>query len=275
MEYEPAELIGRKLTDLIAPANLELFAAYLQRIREQETDSGLLQIFTKSGADRIWQYHNSRYEEAAKEPYVLGHAQDVTALKQAEARLRNLSVTDSLTGLHNQRGFFALAKQHLKVARRDRQPFSIIYADMDGLKQVNDTHGHLVGSQAIQKIAGILKNSFRAADVIARLGGDEFAVLVADTSAENIDVPLSHLREHLKRFNAQSSHPFELSLSVGSVSVGPDNESLLEDLLIKADQAMYENKKRKQQPAAETSEQLDDQSGVQRDPADARLQKAS
>jgi len=245
LEYEPSELIGRKVSELIDPQHHELFAAYLERIREQSTETGLLQILTKSGEVRTWQYQNSRYEETGRETYVLGHAQDVTALKVAEARLRSLTVTDNLTGLHNQRGFFTLAKQHLKLSRRDRQPFSIIYADMDGLKQVNDTYGHLAGSQALQRIALILKNSFRAADVIARLGGDEFAILVVDMAAENIQIPISHLQTHLRRYNARRSHPFELSLSVGAVCVDPDSDATLEELLTKADQAMYEDKKSK------------------------------
>lgn len=247
LEYEPQQMIGRNMREFVAPAYRHLFDEYLARISKQTTDNGLVKVVTKSGIELIWQYHNSRQDAPGHEPCVLGHAQDVTEMKLDEARLRSLSVTDDLTGLHNQRGFIALARQHLRVARREGRTFSIIYADMDGLKHINDTYGHPIGSQAIKRIAGILRNSFRAADVIARLGGDEFAILVADTSAENIGVPLRHLQDHLRRYNAKGFHPYELSLSVGTVCVQPDGDSSLEDLLTRADQAMYENKRLKKQ----------------------------
>lgn len=247
LEYLPQEMVGRNMREFVAPAQRHLFDLYLERIRQQATDNGLVKVVSRSGVEFIWQYHNSRQEAPGKEAYILGHAQDVTEMKLDEARLRNLSLTDDLTGLNNQRGFIALAKQHLKAARREGQSFSIIYADMDGLKQINDTYGHPVGSQAIKRIAGIMRNSFRASDVIARLGGDEFAILVANTSAENIGIPLSHLRDHLRRYNAKGFHPYELSLSVGTVCVQPDSDSSLEDLMARADQAMYENKKHKKQ----------------------------
>ncbi len=98
----------------------------------------MFHIVTRSGVERVWQYHNLRYEEAGQEPYIIGYAQDVTELKQAEAANRNLSMTDELTGLYNRRGFLVLSEQQQKIARRMNSPFSLVYADMDGLKQIND-----------------------------------------------------------------------------------------------------------------------------------------
>jgi diguanylate cyclase (GGDEF)-like protein/PAS domain S-box-containing protein len=247
--YQPEEMVGRNLSEFVAPSHRHLFNLYLERIRQQSTDSGLLRIVTKSGAERIWQYDNFRYEEAGQEPYVLGHAQDVTELKEAEVTMRNLSLTDELTGLYNQRGFLALAEQQLRAARRTGQIFSLLYADMDGLKQINDTYGHQEGSQALQQLAEILRRSFRGADTIARLGGDEFAILMADTTPSCIEIPLTRLQELLLHYNTQKLHPYQLSLSVGSVCVNPVDGCSIADLLREADQAMYENKKRKRQSA--------------------------
>lgn len=256
--YQPHEMIGRNLNDFIAPAQQHLFEHYLERIKNRPTDSGLLHIVTKSGAERVWQYDNLRYEEAGQEPYVLGHAQDVTGLKDAEAALRNLSLRDELTGLYNRRGFFALADQHLKTARRTGQTFALVYADIDGLKQINDTYGHQEGSQAIQRLASILAKSFRESDIVARVGGDEFTILVADTTADNVQVPLALLQENMRRCNAQELRGYTLSLSVGAVCVEHDNDASVEDLLVKADQAMYENKRRKRQSALETAAHCED-----------------
>jgi diguanylate cyclase (GGDEF)-like protein len=97
-------------------------------------------------------------------------------LEQAQEALRNLTLTDPMTGLYNYRGFYTLAEQAMKVARRSKQKSLLVYADMDGLKQINDTQGHDAGSLAIQKIADIIRSSFRDCDIVARIGGDEFLV---------------------------------------------------------------------------------------------------
>ncbi|MFN2452721.1 MAG: diguanylate cyclase [Pyrinomonadaceae bacterium] len=245
LDYQPYEMVGRNLREFVAASQRHLFDSYLERITRQPTDSGLLCILTKSGDERIWQYHNFRYEETGTEAYVIGHAQDVTKIKRSEATLRNLSLTDELTGLSNQRGFLTLAGQHRKTARRMQESFSLVYADMDGLKQINDTHGHHAGSQAIQQLAEILRKSFRESDVIARIGGDEFTILAPNTTSVTIEVPLARLQENLQRYNAQGLHPYQLSASVGAACVAPDDCSAIETLLTKADQAMYENKNRK------------------------------
>jgi diguanylate cyclase (GGDEF)-like protein/PAS domain S-box-containing protein len=247
--YRPDEMVGRNLREFVASSHRHLFDLYLERIGRESTDSGLLHIVTKAGAERIWQYNNLRYEEAGDEPYVLGHAQDVTELKQAEVTMRNLSLTDELTGLYNQRGFHVLAEQQVRAAQRTGQVYSLLYADMDGLKQINDTYGHQEGSQALQHLAEILKRSFRSTDTIARLGGDEFAILMADTTPSSVEIPLARLDELLLYYNLREFHDYQLSLSIGVVSANPVDGCSIADLLLKADQAMYENKKHKRPPA--------------------------
>lgn len=179
--------------------------------------------------------------------HVKGLNQALAELRQAEAEIRNLSITDDLTGLYNRRGFFTLTEQQLKMARRTKNPFSLIYADMDGLKQINDTYGHSCGSEALRQIAEILKKSFRESDIIARLGGDEFTVCIPDTVDCNLSLPLARLEENLNEYNAHRSHDYKLLLSVGTVCFNPDEEATIEDLLVKADRAMYRNKKQKRQ----------------------------
>jgi diguanylate cyclase (GGDEF)-like protein/PAS domain S-box-containing protein len=245
--YQPDEMVGRNLSEFVAPFHRYLFNLYLERIGQQSTDTGLLHIVSKSGVERIWQYDNLRYEGAGHEPYVLGHAQDVTELKEAEATMRNLSLRDELTGLYNQRGFLALAEQQLRTAGQTGQIFSLLYADMDGLKQINDTYGHQEGSRALQQLAEILRRSFRGADIIARIGGDEFALLMAETTPGSIEIPLARLQELLLRYNLQESHNYQLSLSIGSITVNPVDGYSIAELLTKADQEMYENKKRNRQ----------------------------
>jgi len=165
--------------------------------------------------------------------------------KRAEEALRNLTMTDELTGLYNHRGFLTLAEHHAKTARRSGQGSLLVYADMDGLKQINDTFGHTEGSAAIAKIAQILRQTFRDSDIVARLGGDEFAVLAPDVCLDTILKLTNRLRENLRIYNEQGSQLYQLSLSVGAVSVDYRNNVTIEQLISRADEAMYHDKRRK------------------------------
>jgi diguanylate cyclase (GGDEF)-like protein/PAS domain S-box-containing protein len=272
--YQPDEMVGRNLGDFVAPSHRHLFSQYLERIKQHVTDSGLLRIITRAGDERIWQYHNLLHEEVGQKPFVIGHAQDITRLKQTEAELRHLSLADDLTGLYNRRGFFALTEQHQKSARRTMQAFSLVYADIDDLKQINDTYGHQAGSQAIQQLAELLNKSFREADIIARLGGDEFAILVVDTTPSSIEIPLARLQQLLLHYNMQELHPYQLSLSVGAVCVNPQDECSIADLLMKADEAMYENKRHKRQPALSGRARRKEQIGLASQTPKLRLLRA-
>src|SRR5438309_370088 len=86
--YEPHQGLGKKLSLFLAPTMRPLFGAYLERIRSQPTDSGLMHVITKHGQERVWAYHNIRYEEPGQPPYVLGYAQDITERVQREEELK-------------------------------------------------------------------------------------------------------------------------------------------------------------------------------------------
>jgi two-component system cell cycle response regulator len=167
--------------------------------------------------------------------------------QQAEAALRNLTLTDDLTGLYNHRGFFNLAEHHLKTARRARQSSLLIYADLDGLKQINDTFGHTEGSLAITRTAEVLKQSFRSSDIVSRLGGDEFAILVANVPSGEKDVLLNRLQENLRVETDKSTRGYALSLSVGDVWVAHDSNLSVEQLIVAADTSMYDRKRIRKQ----------------------------
>jgi diguanylate cyclase (GGDEF)-like protein len=174
----------------------------------------------------------------------------VRQLELAEAELRNLSLTDDLTGLCNRRGFFVHAEQYLKTARSRRlgKHFLLFYADMDGLKQINDNFGHEEGSLAILQLAKILKDTFREADIVARLGGDEFAVLITDVTGNNEDSISTRLQQNLRTYNTRSRSGYKLSLSLGIVSVDLDTTTAtINELIARADQQMYAHKRSKVQ----------------------------
>jgi diguanylate cyclase (GGDEF)-like protein len=166
------------------------------------------------------------------------------ALKQhvVQEELRNLALTDELTGLHNRRGFFALARQQLKLARRNREHASLFFADINGLKQINDRFGHSEGDAAIQRMARVLEQTFRDSDVVARLGGDEFAFLVNEASPDSRQDILCRLKENLRSEGLREPR-YPLSLSIGVARFDPQRPMTLDELLIHADRAMYQAKR--------------------------------
>ena len=99
-------------------------------------------------------------------------------IESLERNIHDLSLRDELTGLYNRRGFYVLATQALRLAQRLDALYSVIFIDMDNLKQVNDTYGHEIGSELLKEMAAILTTNFREIDIIGRLGGDEFVVAV-------------------------------------------------------------------------------------------------
>lgn len=165
--------------------------------------------------------------------------------RQAENALRNLTFTDDLTGLYNHRGFFNLAEHYLKTARRTGQSSLLIYADLDGLKEINDTLGHPEGSLAIARTAAVLRQTFRNSDIVSRLGGDEFAIFAQNVPYEEVDFVLARLEKNLRSENQQNQQVYSLSLSVGAVWIASDNALNLEELITAADKAMYEHKRKR------------------------------
>jgi diguanylate cyclase (GGDEF)-like protein len=174
----------------------------------------------------------------------LSRHQMETELRQREANYRRLCTVDELTGLPNRRGFCELADQQLKVACRHQQPLVLCFADLDGLKDINDTLGHAVGDDAIRAAAHVLKDTFRGSDIVARLSGDEFAILAIASAQSGLDSALFRLNENLAKFNS-TPPPFHLDLSLGVArhdsKVGQD----LKELISRADAAMYAQKQRK------------------------------
>jgi diguanylate cyclase (GGDEF)-like protein len=163
--------------------------------------------------------------------------------KQAEEVIHNLSITDELTSLLNRRGFFTLAEQQIKIARRTGREMVLLFVDLDKLKSINDTLGHAEGDQALCGTATILKNTFRESDIIARIGGDEFVVLAVETPENNAGILRKHLQEKVDVYNSKENVLYKLSLSLGIIRFDPRIPATIDELLIQADAVMYEQKK--------------------------------
>jgi diguanylate cyclase (GGDEF)-like protein/PAS domain S-box-containing protein len=168
---------------------------------------------------------------------------DITERRQHEQALRAQSLRDELTGLYNRRGFFTIAERQARVAARTGSPFWLLFADVDDLKTINDSFGHLEGDQAITDVARVLRETFRDSDLIARIGGDEFVVLAAEADGAGAERMMLRLREHLAAFARANDRPYALSISVGRSLYDPEKPCPIEDLLARSDAEMYRQKR--------------------------------
>jgi diguanylate cyclase (GGDEF)-like protein len=162
------------------------------------------------------------------------------------ARLREMALIDELTGLHNRRGFLLLAEKQIQIARRTGRPDLLLFADLDGMKEINDRLGHDAGDAALRRVAAVLRDSFRTSDIVARYGGDEFLVLCPNTGPEAATAILEGLSQHIEDANAGAAVPWRLSLSVGTAAFDPGGSKTLDELIREADAAMYAAKQKKQ-----------------------------
>jgi diguanylate cyclase (GGDEF)-like protein len=160
--------------------------------------------------------------------------------------LRGLAMIDDLTGLYNRRGFMSLAEHHVKLAQRTRKHLLLIFADLDGFKAINDTHGHQEGDLALVETAEALRRTFRGSDIIARLGGDEFVVLALEPSSVGSESVKARLTENLELVNRRPGRPYRLSLSTGTLRFDPWSQVSIAELIARVDEAMYKAKRERQ-----------------------------
>jgi diguanylate cyclase (GGDEF)-like protein len=165
------------------------------------------------------------------------------AVIRRQARLRVMTVTDPLTGLHNRRGFFLLAEHQWQLALRKKSSFLLLYIDIDRFKEINDTFGHKEGDKALQDFAAALKECFRTTDILARIGGDEFA-LTTDVPPDSPKMLEERLANALRQITKSAGRPYQISLSIGILRCDDSLGALsIEDLLARADALMYEQKR--------------------------------
>jgi diguanylate cyclase (GGDEF)-like protein len=164
----------------------------------------------------------------------LALAADVSERKRADERVQQLVATDPLTGLANYRRLIEALESEIKRYGRSGRSFAVLLLDLDGLKKINDTHGHIVGSRALCRLAEVLRAHCREVDTPARYGGDEFAVVLPETGVAQARQIAIRIRERI----ASDGESPPISVSVGS-AVFPEDAESIEKLLSAADRALY------------------------------------
>ena len=227
----PHEVLGRDVTEIAPPdggGDTVVDAAPLE-IGGRTFDTRLAQLRDRGGRS-------------------LGRAlvlRDVTDHAQALTMLAHLASTDELTGISNRRHFLGLTGRVLERAHRDGQPTSLIIFDLDSFKQVNDSHGHLVGDALLRAVAASVAGNLRPTDLLGRYGGEEFAVCLPETGAADAFAAAERLRVAVRATTSiHDAQAVSVSASVGVSTTDPHHDDDLEALLQRADAAQYEAKRR-------------------------------
>ncbi|HEY2822979.1 MAG TPA: diguanylate cyclase [Candidatus Acidoferrum sp.] len=252
--YTVDEVRGKNLNEMVTAEFGSKLEWYLTAIAEWNSHSGLMRMLTSEGEEVVWSYSNRVVAEFGAEPYVLGHAHDVTAqimmeeaLKVNEGKLqaaleseKNLSRVDFLTGIPNRRMFYQALTLEGKRSRRYGRAITLIYIDVDNFKLLNDHYGHATGDELLKIIGSILEGTVRSTDMAARLGGDEFAILLPETDEANAGTIVAKLRQNLQNAIAPKGWPVTFSFGVVTFPIALDST---EEMIKRADEFMYEAKK--------------------------------
>jgi len=178
---------------------------------------------------------NIEYWQALENEYLL---------KKKSCDLERMSMIDVLTGLYNRRYFDKQLKLEWKRATRNQLNLTMIIADIDHFKTVNDTFGHLAGDEYLKKTGGMLKQIFkRETDIVARYGGEEFVVVLPGNNTEKTHKLAEQFRSDIEKAQVNyKNHTIKTTISMGIASCRPEHNASEDSLIFSADTALYKAK---------------------------------
>jgi diguanylate cyclase (GGDEF)-like protein/PAS domain S-box-containing protein len=237
LDLDREQVIGLPVTSILKPELTERFLG----LQALQTEISL----KRGGKDLFYEVHiNPLLNRRQKHNGWLIVFRDVTERTELFAAMQRLATTDSLTGLFNRRYFFEQGSVEILRAQRFSRPLSLIMLDIDGFKGVNDEYGHAVGDQVLQGLAELCRSQLRQADILARYGGEEFVFLLPESDLGRAGRVADRLcREIRKRRFDSEAGPLSISASLGVASLDPKKDMTLDELLVRADQALYQAKR--------------------------------
>lgn len=232
------ELLGTSFTNGVPVEDQPTIITRLAALTQSNPSVNMEHRGIKAGGIITWEQWANRaiFDENGQLVEFQAVGRDITDRKKVEDELRYLSTHDRLTGIYN-RAYFE--EEMVRLDKGRSFPVSIIMTDVDGLKETNDTHGHPAGDELLRQTAAVLKNTFRAQDVVARIGGDEFGILIPNADAEVAQNSVERIRQGLELHNTTPGNLL-VRLSVG-YATAPMNCTLAEAAK-QADSMMYQEK---------------------------------
>lgn len=244
---DPRQLTGQWLWHVVgATAREAALADAFARLRSgAESRNRVPSTHTRPDGGLVhceW-FNSALVDATGKLSSIMSLVEDVSARIEAEAKLRHLASHDQLTGLPNRRALVEKLADSLTRASRTRTPVALLFIDLDGFKRVNDDFGHAEGDAVLCEVAARLREAVRDTDVVARMGGDEFVVLL-DTEVHDstLTALCARIQDSLKPACQFANGEASIGASIG-VAMHPPLPSFADDLLKRADAAMYEAKR--------------------------------
>lgn len=240
--YRADELTGTLITNYVHPDDLGATQASIVRVMEGQSHNDFCNRYIHRDGTIVYILWSARFSE--QDGVRIGVARDVTALRQAEEKLRFLAHHDPLTGLTNRSLFLDRLESALRAAHRHQSSLALLFLDLNDFKHINDTHGHAMGDRVLCMIAGRLEGCVRDTDTVARMGGDEFTVLLTDIqSAEAVSKKVEQIIAAVTApLGAEFDNIKTPSCSIGVACYPADGEDA-DTLLNHADANMYRLKR--------------------------------
>lgn len=164
-------------------------------------------------------------------------------LEHYAAELEHLASMDDMTNIYNRRMGLKMLRNHFNLSKRHKNSLSVCFVDIDGLKSVNDSFGHAKGDKLIRDISEMLRASIRESDIVSRMGGDEFLIIFSECGAGGARKAMRRLTEKIRVYNEDSQKSYRASVSFGISEFSGCEDKTMEDLLVEADNKMYDMKK--------------------------------
>lgn len=242
--YKVEEMLGRPFSEFQLPDAAGHYVNAFRNCLIGESIIGHETIYFSKRGDEVYLAINMipLYDGSGSIVGTQGTAFDVTERKHADELLQYISAKDELTGLYNLHTFMSMTEQQIKSAHREKKEMLIIYAGVDGMQAINEEHGLEAGDRLILDIAGILRKTFREADIFARTGEDEFVISTLVSSKKGEDMIMDRLNQNIEEYNAEKSSPVVLSMSFGTSFYNPGSPTSIDEVLSIADDKMHEHK---------------------------------
>ena len=244
----PDALVGRSVCEFLGCADRHTtpIAEHCEALR------GLPSQFEYHWKNRFWEFRLEPLRSSTGEINgVLGVGMDITGRKRNEEQAFYQARHDALTGLANYREFMDRLEQEVRRAERSHRPFTVLLLDLDGLKRINDCHGHLAGNRALQRLAAVMNVHCRSTDLAVRYGGDEFALVMIDSDKGMAEQVAQRIKNGLRTEEGKPS----IGVSIG-IGIHPDDGRTVAELIEAADQQLYRGKRSEKTYAVAPAKQI-------------------